>query len=93
LLEYLKGICADVKLVQGDFDDFEAPDQLVRLGSAAHYHSTPGQMPTLGRAAHVVPMARPSVQACSRGMSLAARWQRRDFFNRGRPQGGRGRPA
>ncbi|KIZ05006.1 Vacuolar protein sorting-associated protein 29 [Monoraphidium neglectum] len=29
LLEYLKGICADVKLVQGDFDDFEAPDQLV----------------------------------------------------------------
>jgi len=29
LLEYLKGICADVKLVQGDFDDFEAPEQLV----------------------------------------------------------------
>lgn len=29
LLEYLRGICADVKLVQGDFDDFEAPEQLV----------------------------------------------------------------
>jgi hypothetical protein len=28
-LEYLKGICADVKLVQGDFDDFDAPEHLV----------------------------------------------------------------
>ena len=29
LLEYLRGICSDVRLVQGDFDDFEAPEHLV----------------------------------------------------------------
>eukprot|EP00775_Hariotina_reticulata_P007975 gene7975-8173_t len=28
-LEFLKGICGDVKCVQGDFDDFESPEQLV----------------------------------------------------------------
>eukprot|EP00879_Flechtneria_rotunda_P007509 GHRR01007878.1.p1 GENE.GHRR01007878.1~~GHRR01007878.1.p1 ORF type:complete len:191 (+),score=42.33 GHRR01007878.1:143-715(+) len=28
-LEFLKGICSDVKVVQGDFDDFESPEQLV----------------------------------------------------------------
>lgn len=43
LLEYLKGICADVKLVQGDFDDFDAPEQLtvsigdIRIG-VCHGH-------------------------------------------------------
>ncbi|GBF88662.1 vacuolar sorting-associated protein [Raphidocelis subcapitata] len=29
LLDYLRGICADVKLVAGDFDDHDAPEQLV----------------------------------------------------------------
>ena len=29
-LEFLKGICGDVRVVQGDFDDFESPGQLVR---------------------------------------------------------------
>lgn len=28
-LEFLKGICGDVRVVQGDFDDFESPEQLV----------------------------------------------------------------
>jgi len=29
LQDFLKGICTDIKLVQGDFDDFEAPDHIV----------------------------------------------------------------
>ncbi|KAF6263100.1 subunit of retromer complex [Scenedesmus sp. NREL 46B-D3] len=29
MLEFLRGICSDVKVVQGDFDDFESPEQLV----------------------------------------------------------------
>ena len=28
-MEFLKGICGDVRVVQGDFDDFESPEQLV----------------------------------------------------------------
>jgi predicted phosphodiesterase len=34
-LEFLKGICGDVRVVQGDFDDFESPEQLVRPSSCA----------------------------------------------------------
>lgn len=30
VLEYLKSISADVTLVQGDFDEFTAPEQAVR---------------------------------------------------------------
>lgn len=29
VLDQLRSICSDVHLVQGDFDDIEAPDQLV----------------------------------------------------------------
>jgi hypothetical protein len=29
MLEFLRGICSDVRVVQGDFDDFESPEQLV----------------------------------------------------------------
>jgi hypothetical protein len=48
LLEYLKGICADVKLVQGDFDDFEAPEHLV--GGAAGQQRRTGARAAGGRA-------------------------------------------
>eukprot|EP00877_Chromochloris_zofingiensis_P005451 jgi/Chrzof1/14907/Cz09g20080.t1 len=31
--EFLKGICSDLHLVQGDFDDFESPDhEVVKIG-------------------------------------------------------------
>eukprot|EP00882_Tetradesmus_deserticola_P017653 GHRQ01018916.1.p1 GENE.GHRQ01018916.1~~GHRQ01018916.1.p1 ORF type:complete len:135 (+),score=32.12 GHRQ01018916.1:829-1233(+) len=33
MLEFLRGICSDVKVVQGDFDDFESPEQLVSSSS------------------------------------------------------------
>ncbi|WIA38202.1 hypothetical protein OEZ86_001550 [Tetradesmus obliquus] len=29
MLEFLRGICSDVKVVQGDFDDFQSPEHLV----------------------------------------------------------------
>lgn len=35
-LDFLKGICSDVKIVQGDFDDFESPEQLVSSGIKGH---------------------------------------------------------
>lgn len=33
--EFLKGICSDLHLVQGDFDDFESPDHEV----SPHWYS------------------------------------------------------
>jgi hypothetical protein len=36
MLEFLRGICSDVKVVQGDFDDFESPEQLVSSSSSRH---------------------------------------------------------
>lgn len=30
-VEYLKNLTSDVKVVQGDFDEFESPENLVRL--------------------------------------------------------------
>lgn len=43
-LEFLRGICSDVKVVQGDFDDFESPEQLVRhfVAACASYRPLSG---------------------------------------------------
>lgn len=37
MLEFLRGICSDVKVVQGDFDDFESPEHLVSSSSSSNY--------------------------------------------------------
>ena len=53
MLEFLRGICSDVNVTQGDFDDFESPEQLVRFvraalggGGRARTHNTPNSTRT-----------------------------------------------
>jgi vacuolar protein sorting-associated protein 29 len=40
MLEFLRGISSDVKVVQGDFDDFESPEQLVSSSSSSSSRGT-----------------------------------------------------